>query len=291
MILELLSIIAPIFVCAALGFAWARTGRPYDQELITTLIMDIGAPCLVFSELVSLEVERRVIIQMAGGAIADMLGFAVLGMLVLRAARLPAHTFLSPLIFTNAGNMGLPLCLFAFGPEGLALAVSFFATMAITHYTAGIWIWSGRLSLAELLRTPLSYAAVMSVWVVATGFSVPVWILNTTELLGGLTIPLMLMTLGVSLSQMKIRRMARTLALSSLRLGMGFAVGVVLSRWIGLEGVARGVFILECSMPAAVFNYILAQRYQRSPEEVASVVVLSTSMAFVLLPFLLAWIL
>jgi predicted permease len=44
-------------------------------------------------------------------------------------------------------------------------------------------------------------------------------------------------------------------------------------------------------MPAAVFNYILAQRYQRSPEEVASIVVLSTSMAFVLLPFLLAWIL
>ena len=259
--------------------------------LIPLLIMTFGAPCLVFSELVSLEVEPAVMVRMAGGALAAMLVFALVGTVVLRSARLPTHTFLGPLVFCNAGNMGLPLSLFAFGSQGLALASCFFAMMAFAHYTAGVWVYSGRFSLGELLRTPLSYAAVLAVTVLVADLRVPLWIQNTTELLGGLTIPLMLLTLGVSLSRMQIQRMPRTLALSLLRLGMGFGVGVALAALIGLDGVARSVFIVECSMPVAVFNYIFAQRYQRSPDEVASLVVLSTLIAFPLLPLLLAWLL
>jgi len=290
-ILELLSIIAPIFVCAGIGFVWARRGGAFDQEFITSLIMNFGAPCLVFSELVSLEVESAVMARMSGGAALAMLGFGLVGMIVLRVARLPTHTYLGPLLFCNAGNMGLPLCLFAFGSEGLALATCFFAVMAFAHYTIGVWIWSGRFSLYELLRMPLSYAAVLAVAILMLDLPVPLWIVNTTELLGGLTIPLMLLTLGVSLSGMHLGRLRRTLGLSLLRLGMGFGIGVGLSLLLELDGVARAVFIVECSMPVAVFNYIFARRYERSPDEVASLVVLSTLIAFALLPFLLAWLL
>ncbi len=291
MVLELLSILAPVFVCAALGFGWARSGRPYDQEFVTTLIMNFGAPCLIFSQLVSLRVERDVIAQMALGAVLAIVGFTLIGTLVLRVMRLPRHTYLGPLVFCNAGNMGLALCLFTFGPEGLSLASVFFAVMSITHYTAGVWIWSGRASLRELLQTPMSYAAVLAVLVLLTDFPVPQWIQNTTELLGALTIPLMLLTLGVSLSRMHVSRLPRAVGLSVLRLSMGFAIGVALSELLGFEGVARGVLILECSMPSAVFNYIFAQRYQRSPDEVASLVLVSTLIALVVLPFLLAWLL
>ena len=268
----------------------ARGGR-YDQELVTVLIMNFGAPCLVFSQLIALEVDGALMLRIAGGALAAMFVFGLVGALVLRAARLPTHTFLGPLVFCNAGNMGLPLCLFAFGSEGLALATCFFAVMAVGHYTAGVWIWSGRLSPGELLRMPLSYAAALAVWVLVSGWPVPVWIQNTTELLGGLTIPLMLITLGVSLSSMQLGRLRRTLALSLLRLGMGFGVGVGLSALLELDGLARKVFIVECSMPVAVFNYIFAQRYQRAAEDVASLVLVSTLLAFALLPFLLAWLL
>jgi len=291
MVLELLSILAPVFVCAVLGFGWARSGRPYDQEFVTTLIMNFGAPCLIFSQLVSLRVERDVIAQMALGAVLAIVSFTLIGTLVLRAMRLPRHTYLGPLMFCNAGNLGLALSLFTFGPEGLSLASVFFAVMSITHFTVGVWIWSERASLRELLQTPLSYTAVLAVLVLLTGFPVPEWIQNTTELLGALTIPLMLLTLGVSLSRMHVSRLPRAVALSLLRLSMGFAVGVAVSELLGFEGVARGVMILECSMPSAVFNYIFARRYQRSPDEVASLVLVSTLIALVVLPFLLAWLL
>ena len=290
MILEIFSILAPVFACAGIGFLWARRGGGYDEELITRLIMNLGAPCLIFSELASLDVAPATMAQMVGSALAAMLVFAIVTTVVLRLMHLPAHTFLSPMVFPNTGNMGLPLCLFAFGPEGLAFATAFFATVSITHFTAGIWIWSGRASLRELLRTPISYAATLAALVLATEVSVPVWIQNATTLLGGMTIPLMLLTLGVSLSRMQVRHVGRALGFSLLRLGLGFATGLVLAGFLGLEGIPRGVVILECSMPVAVFNYVLARRYRRSPEEVAGLVVVSTLLAFGLLPFLLAWL-
>lgn len=288
---EIVGIVAPVFLSAAVGYGWIRLGRPFDRDLVTRLITDVGAPCLVFSGLISLDARSDDLTTIVGAALLAMACFAALGAAVLRLARLPAHTFLPPLVFGNTGNMGLPLCLFAFGDEGLSLAVCFFATVAITHYSLGVWVWSGRVSVIELLRTPLFYGTLFGVAVLAADVAVPVWLRNTTQLLGGFTIPLMMITMGVSLAELRLHGLPRTVALSILRLGMGVAVGFALSAVLGLEGVARGVVVIQCSMPVAVFNYLFAERYGRSPEAVASLVVLSTMLAFALLPLLLGFLL
>ncbi len=56
---------------------------------------------------------------------------------------------------------------------------------------------------------------------------------------------------------------------------------------LGLEGTERGVLIVESTMPVAVLNYLFAARYNRSPEEVAGLVLVSTAISFVTLPGLL----
>ena len=288
---DLFAIIAPVFICTALGWAWVRAGRAYDRELVTILIADVGAPCLVFSRLVALEVEPEAMAEMAAAAALSVAGFAVVGIAILRLARLPFHTFLCPLLFGNQGNMGLPVCLFAFGEEGLALGIAYFSVTATLQFTAGISIWSGRFSLRELARTPLIYAVALAVAVLASGATVPAWIWNTTEILGGFAIPLMLVTLGASLAELRVARMGRGVALACCRLGIGFGVGVALAALLDFSGVARAVLVLQCSMPAAVFNYLFAQRYARAPEEIAGIVVLSTLLAFALLPLLLGFLL
>lgn len=288
---ELLSIVAPIYVAIGLGWGWGRVGRRWDMELITELIMTIGAPCLVFSSLVGMKVDPAALLQMVGATLAAFASFALIGALVLRLAGLPVATFLAPLVFPNSGNMGLPVCFFAFGQEGLALAICFYAVAAFSQYSAGIWIWSGRVSGGELLRTPLAWSVVVAAVILATGAAVPLWILRSTELLGAFTIPLMQFSLGVSLQRLELAAVPRSVALALLRLGLGFAVGVALSRLLGLTGAARGVLILDCSMPVAVLNYLLAEKYQRSPSEVASLVVLSTLISLVTLPLVLVWVL
>ena len=291
MFAELVGIVAPIYVTIGLGFLWRRARRAWDRELITDLVMTVGAPCLVFSNLVSMQVDPAAMAEMAFAAFLALVTFGVIGAAILRLFKLELTSFLAPIIFSNAGNMGLPVCLFAFGQEGLALGICFFTVTAFGQYSAGIWIWKGRISGAELLRTPLTWSVVIAVAVVALQLPVPTWIMRTTEMIGGLTIPLMQFSLGVSLVGLEIAKLPRSVALSLLRLGLGLAVGWGLAEVLGLTGVARGVLILDCSMPVAVLNYLLAEKYERTPAEVASLVLLSTLISLVTLPLILAWVL
>lgn len=287
MILELFNIVAPVVVCAAIGFTWSRLGLPFETPFVTTLVTNIAAPCLIVATLTKLNVSTEAFGQMAGAAALAILIFMVVGAAVLRAAGLSLHSFLPAMMFANTGNMGLPLTLFAFGEEGLALGIAFFAVSAVGNFTLGALISSGSMSLRGLVRTPVLWAVSFALIFMFTGTKPPTFIANTLTILGNIAIGLMLLALGVSLARLKVRSLGRTLGLSLFRLGMGFAVGLGLTYGLGLEGAQRGVVILACSMPVAVFNYLFAQRYGRAADEVASVIVASTLISFATLPLLL----
>ncbi len=291
MFTELFAIMAPLFVGVGIGYVWGRLERPYDTDLITSLVFLLGTPCLVFSTLTKLEMDPAALGEIALAAALALLCFMIVGGVVLKLAGLPYHSYLPALTFPNCGSMGLPLCLFAFGDPGLALAIAFFAVASSTQFTIGMWLASGELSPRQLARTPLLYALALALGFVLTGTKPPVWIANSTSLIGGLTIPLMLITLGVSLAQLRVTSFWRSLAFSLLRLGLGLGVGLALAFLLGLQGMARGVLILQCTMPVAVFNYLFAQRFRRAPHEVAGMVVLSTAMTFAGLPLLLLLVL
>ena len=286
MIAELFSTVAPVFTCASLGFLWAHLKQPYDTRIVTRLVSMIGAPCLIFSTLVTIDGLSLDIGYMAFAAIVAIAIFALVGSVILRISGLPLRTFLAPISFPNVGNMGLPLCLFAFGDEGLALGIGFFAASATLQLILGQWLFSGLPTPIALLKAPILYAVALGAVLMALEVNPPVFVTNTTSLLGNFTIPLMMMTLGVSLARMKVLRLRRSFALSALRLGMGAIVGFALAEAFGFEGVARGVIIIQCTMPVAVFNYLFAQYYERDPEEVASLVVISSAMAFALMPLI-----
>ena len=116
MIHQLFNVVAPVFIAIALGWGWAKLGRPYDTDLVSSLVMNIGAPCLVFSTLSTLPVSPYLLGQMGVATLIAIALFGLIGATVLRLAGLPQRGFLPPLMFANIGNMGLPLCLFAFSP-------------------------------------------------------------------------------------------------------------------------------------------------------------------------------
>ena len=287
---QLFEILAPTFVCAFSGWVWVRSGRSFDRKMIGDLIALIGAPCLIFSSLVSLEASPEAMWQMARAALVAFGAFGVSGFVLLRMLKLPLHTYLAPLTFGNQGNMGVPLCLFAFGVEGQALGLVFFAIAASLQFSVGLFIWSGRFDLMELVRNPIGLSAITAALVIALELPVPIFLMRTTELLGAFAIPLMLLALGVAIAELKVTDLYRSLGLSMLRLACGLTVGFGMADVLETTGIARGVLILQCAMPAAVFNYLLAQRYDRSPEQVASIVVVSTLLAAVSLPLLLPFL-
>lgn len=288
---QLAAIIAPVFVCAAIGYLWARLRRPFETEFVTALVTNIGTPCLVASTLTKLPIDVASFGGMALGALAVFAIVGVVAAIGLRIAGLPHHSYLPALMFSNAGNMGLPLCLFAFGEPGLALAIGFFTVSATLQFTVGVGLAAGTVAPRRLVRIPLLYAVAISLALMITGTPLPGWIANTIELLGGLTIPLMLIALGVSLARLRIASLKLSLAIALVRLLLGFAVGNLVAWAFGMEGMLAGVLILQASMPVAVFNYLFAQVYRRAPEEVAGAVVLSTFLSFASLPLLLLLVL
>ena len=244
MIGTVLTILAPTLICVALGFGWARLKQSYDTRLIARLITLVGAPCLIFTTLLRTTVDLAALGEVALIALIALAIFALAALAILRATRLPIPAYLPPLTFHNAGNLGLSICLLAFGETGLAIAIAYFAVTATLHYTLGTWFYSGRTSPADAFKTPLPYAIAVAVPLLLLDAPPPDWLLNTTGLLGQMTIPLMLFTLGVSLTRLELTNLPRHTVLAALRLGLGFGVG------FGLAVRPR------CWSAIEVFNYL-----------------------------------
>jgi len=287
----LFSIVAPVMICAALGFGWARMGRPYNTEMVTHLVSAVGVPCLVFTTLVNVDIDLDALGLMAGATFAAIFIMGAIGAGILLLWGKSVRAFLPALVFPNTGNMGLPLALLAFGDAGMALAVAYFTVCIIFQFTVGVAVSSGVTSPMALMRVPTIYAMIMALAFKMTGTMVPQWAGNTIELLSGFTIPLMLITLGISLYRLKVREMGNSLIMALIRLFMGFGVGLALAEVFGFEGAMKGVLILQSTLPVAVFNYLFAVRYNTEPETVAGAVVLSTLLSFGTLPLLMWFVL
>ena len=285
--LKIFSVIAPVFVCAGIGFVWGRAGRPFDTRMVGALALNIGMPCLAFSALTKLKVSPEAFAEMAG-AYALVLGcFLVVGLITITVMRLPAHTFLPVFTSSNTGNMGLPLCLFAFGPEGLALGICIFVLSSLFSFTVGWSIYAGRIAADVFYNNPLIYAVAIALVFMITDTPPPVWLANTTAMMGGLAIPLMLISLGVAISNMRAEGAGRIIIVCVIKLIAGFAVGYGIATLLGLEGAARGALIIESAMPVAVHNYMFAQKFNRNTADTASMILVSTVIALACLPLLM----
>lgn len=276
---------------AAIGFVWVRLRMPFDNNTITDIIINVGAPCLLFSTLLTRRPDPAALGEIAIVGFSMLACVGVLAALILKVWRMDLRTYWPALVFPNSGNMGLPLCFLAFGDTGLSLAIAFFCAMTILQFTVGQGVASGHMHPTILLRNPILWSIAVALMCLFAGIAPPEWLMNTTDTLGRMVIPLMLMSLGTSLARLRIVTFTRSFILSMLRLALGFGVALGLVTAFGLEGPVRGVVLIQSSMPTAVFSYLFALRYGGKHEEVGAMVVLSTLAAFVLLPVLMGFVL
>ena len=284
---QLSGIVVPVFICVAFGVLWAKIGTPFDTGLITSLVYNIGVPCLILATFQKVTLFPAAMAEIALATLACYVSFTLLAFLLIRVLRLETASYLPALMFPLTGSMGLPVSYFAFGDQGLALAIVYFAFGTIGSFTIGAAIAEGKVTVRGLLRIPVLYAVAIALVMQLTELRLPAWIFNTVELLGGIVIPAQLVALGFSLLQLKVGGMARSASLGVFRLAMGVAVGFAIAELFDLDGAARAIVIIQSAMPVAVSSYLFAEKFNRLPEEVAGMVVVSTTISFVTLPFLL----
>ncbi len=289
MLQAVLTVVTPVFLIAALGFIWIRRDQPFDNHTISSLVMYLGSPCLIYSSLTTHAPNLTVLFEVAGAALFVLVSNVALAYGFLRLRGWPVASFLPSLVQPNGGNMGLPVALLAFGETGLALGMAYFFVLSVSQYTLGLAVSSGTFQPTQLLKQPVIWAVLVVLLVLTTGYQPPRWFEETTRLLGGLTIPAMLLMLGTSLARLNITNVGQTMTIAVLRLLFGLTLGLAAIWLFALEGAVAGIVLLQSTMPAAVFNYVFAERYGRDPDKVAAVILQSTLLAVITLPILVGW--
>jgi len=285
--LTVLEIVAPVILIASIGFSWIKKGWEYPTQFITNLVMTVSMPALMFISLVNTEIDPKAIANIFIAAITCYLILTVIIFLVVKILSLELKTYWQPLLFSNTGNLGMPLALFAFGELGFDYALLVFAVMAIYAYSVGVWMFSGGGSFLTIFKEPVVLATILGAVFMVQGWKVPTFLNNALELLGQIVVPLMLLTLGAALAKLSAPTYGRFVWLTLLKFILCTATAFTIGSWLDLEPIALSVLTLQFATPVAVTSYLLAQKYGANAEDVAGLVVVSTSLSVILLPLLI----
>lgn len=291
MFAELFAVMAPVITGAGLGFFWIRRGFDYPVAFVTKLVFNIGTPALVIASLAGAEIDASSFGRTMLAAALVLCAMAALAFVLALVLRKDWRVLLAPTMYPNTGNMGLPVILYAFGEAGFAFGITVMVTVSLFQFTLGTMLASRGNPLKSLVKTPTVYAILISIALLFTDTELPLWLQNSVDLISGFTVPLMLITLGVSLASIQVRSLRSGVWFSLLRIPLAAGVAWGIGIWLDLPPMALAILVLQMSMPVAVFNYLFAQKSQREPAYVASLVFCSTLLSLIYLPVLLALLL
>ena len=270
-----LSPVIPVFLLVAVGFVFAHW-KKISLASVTEIIVYLGTPSLVFTSLASRPLFAGDIAVLFSGVVIIFAGVGLLIWLYFLVFQFRSRGFAMPVLFMNAGNMGIPLALFAFGPPGMQRATLLFVIITFFQYSLGIYILSGRGNWTEIFRLPLIYATIAGLSFNLAQIRIPELLFQPVSLLGQATIPLMLVSLGYRLHDFRSLQWGHAVGGALLRILGGFAAAAIAVNLVGADGINRQVLLLYGSLPAAAMNFILTEKFGQDPNLAASIVVLST---------------
>ena len=77
--------------------------------------------------------------------------------------------------------MGVPICLFAYGSEGLGVSAAITSLIILFHFTLGVFLADRKFNFSVILKNPPFYAILFSAFILFHDINLPVFIINTTE--------------------------------------------------------------------------------------------------------------
>lgn len=284
-LITVLGVVSPVFLVAAVGYAFGRL-HPGDGHELNAVAFNLFVPALVLSNLIDPTLPLAVLGQVAVSAVAVFLGCGLLCLMLGQRGRGFLLTAMTP----NNANMGISLCVFAFGAQAGPFATAFYATTATLTLTVGLQIVSGGMRPRALLRVPFLYAIAFGIGGRLAGVALPGPLHASVEILAAAAIPAMLISLGHRLSRARLGGLRTALLSTAVRMGGGIAIGLACVSLLPVSELAGKVILLQSVMPSAVITTVLSQRYDADAEQVASTVALSTLISVLTIPLVLTFI-
>ena len=280
---KIASITLPIFTLVLVGFLYSRRVKP-DLGGANKLVVDIALPILIFISLSAKSFDPISAMSFTGASIVLILLTGLIAWPFAKFSGASVQAFLPCAMFTNVGPIGIPLIALAAGPEVRAPAVVLLVISNILHFTLGAGVMSGKVDWRMVYANPLVWSTVLGVASSQLQITLPEWVQTSCTMIGSVLVPMMLMSLGARLASSQVAD-----AWVGVRSGVLILIirlaAVLLALWfIPLEGLERGALILFACLPSAVFNFMLADKFQVEPNKVASTVIVGHLLSLAFLP-------
>ena len=280
---KLIEVLFPVFLIIGIGYYLGKKDPKLNTKFITDFAGNIGTPAMIFYTITTTGVTLDVFIHYFIYALIIIFGFSVVGVLALLILRKDPISELPPLILPNTGNMGIPICLFAYGTSGLGVASAIASVVILFHFTLGVFLAKKQFSFDVVFKNAPTYGILISIIFLYFNWEVPKVLENITFLLTYSTIFLVLMSLGVALTKLKVKSWGKSIILGFIRVFVGPIIAFMLIKTLNLSGFAAGVLLIQSAMPSAVLTYLVGSMYspKKVVDSVVGVIVASTLMSFI----------
>ena len=287
---QILQVTLPVFGIAALGYLYGRLNGS-DMESANNINMNLFVPALLFYVLSEKIPDSPEWQSIAWGTAIIVIGSGLLAWPVARLLKIPERVLLPSMMFNNSGNLGLPLAALAFGKELLPFSVVAFVVSTSLHFSLGIWLVSGHLHPMRLAKNPVFLSTLAGILAYVTDWHVPPMVMPGLEMLSQVAIPLMLVALGMRLNHVDFSHWKAGLIGALLCPTSGVLSAWLAIIWLHPSEEMNKILLLFSILPPAVMNFLLAERYRQSPDQVASMVAFGNLASLIVIPVSLAFIL
>lgn len=291
----LINVMGPLILTVGLGWVAGRR-LDIDAGTLSRLAFWVIGPVFILDVFSDAELDRSIVLRLSA---AGVLSLAAGGALAYAAGKRMGMdaTRTKVVVMTgavgNVGNAGLAISAFAFGESAVPTA----AVLMIVINTAGIFLGVALATmqtagigsaLRRATSAPMTLAAIGAVVMNMLGWTFPLAIERSISIVGAALIPLMLLSLGIQLAgevRPPIEVDLGLVAVTKLLIVplVAAAAGVLL----GLEGDVLGVLVIQCAMPPAVFNAVVAMEFDLQPARVTQIVLGVTLLALLTIPLAL----
>lgn len=278
MLLALAGSLTPILLLICLGFILEKKTDYLNSPSLGALVSSIGLPALLLYSVLSMQMQVFSMLKIIAATVLVLLIVSLISFIILKTLKLPTRFYLPPLVNPNTGNLGIPIAFALFGAEGMAIAVVISSVVQISHFTLGVGFMSGTYHPKQLLRNGPVIALVVGALFLGFNIRLPTPIMSTLDMLSHITLPIMLMLLGKSISGLKVNekgKISRALLLSAFRPAVGVFAATIVVFLFPLSPLESAVLLVLNAMPVAVISYMLASKFKGPVDEIALMILLS----------------
>ncbi|MFW5873753.1 MAG: AEC family transporter [Bacillota bacterium] len=294
-----------MYIVLAIGFGFNKKVKVSreSENTISKLIINITLPALTFYSIITdfnSEMLNQYLTLFVAGFFIAILGLAISylsGKYIFNIKDVKVFSFLSS--FGNNVYLGAPICYALFGNQGFIMAIVFDLGMAIVIWSLGVWMINEKIEVKKFshnlkgLISPPLLSIIAGILVSYNNLTLPGVLMESAELIGGITIPLAMLFIGFKLSKFRIKEVLQNkfnYYISLVKLIIIPGIVLFSLSQSNIQQIILGVIIVESGMPVFVNSSIMLNEYADKGKIASGSVFVSTLLLLLSLPILLYFI-